>query len=49
VFIDLYNEDNYYDEIIDMLISDDSNLTVEKPEIGDMKIEEVRESDYFFA
>lgn len=49
VFIDLYDEDNFYDEIIDMLISDSSELTVEKPEIGDMNIEEVRKSEYFFA
>lgn len=49
VFIDIYNEENFYDQIIDMLISDSSKLTVEKPELGDMNIEEVRESEYFFA
>ena len=48
-FIQMYDKENFYDYIEDTLLSSKEGLNVEQPMIGKLKIEEVRESDYFFA
>ena len=49
VFITMYDYDNFYDYIEGTLLSSTEGLTVEQPLIGKLNIEDVRDSDYFFA
>jgi DNA-directed RNA polymerase len=44
VFVDMYNKPNYFDIIEGRL-----GATAEQPELGDLNIEDVKKSDYFFA
>ena len=48
-FIDMYNVDNYYEIIESQLVEDPTDITVDRPELGDLNIEEIEESDYFFS
>ena len=48
-FIDMYDVDNFYNYIEDQLITDKANLEIVQPELGDLNIEEIEDSDYFFA
>ena len=47
VFIEMYNHDNYFDIIRQNLT--DNNDDVNQPTLGDLDIEEIQYSDYFFA
>ena len=47
-FIDMYDVVNYFD-IIDSQLAEDTDETVEQPKLGDLNIEEIEDSDYFFA
>ena len=49
VFIDMYDVDNFYDYIEDQLITDKRYLDVDQPTRGSLKIQEIQDSDYFFA
>jgi DNA-directed RNA polymerase len=44
VFVDMYNKPNYFDIIEGRL-----GATAEQPELGNLNIEDVKKSDYFFA
>ena len=44
VFIDMYDKDNYFDVIQEKIGS-----TYEQPLLGDLKINMIKDSDYFFA
>ena len=48
-FISMYAVDNFYDHIKDQLITDQEELDVEQPALGSLNIEEIEDSDYFFA
>ena len=48
-FIDMYDVDNFYHIIEDQLVEDMADVTVDRPELGDLNIEEIEDSDYFFA
>ena len=48
-FIDMYDKDNYYDLIQQNIITDATNLDVEQPELGNLDVTQIYESDYFFA
>ena len=48
-FIDMYDKDNYYQIIEDQLVEDITDVTTERPVLGSLKIEEIEDSDYFFA
>ena len=48
-FIDMYDVTNYYQTIEDYLVKDMSDVTVDRPELGNLNIEEIQDSDYFFA
>ena len=48
-FIDMYDVTNYYQTIEDYLVKDISEVTTDRPELGDLNIEEIQDSDYFFA
>jgi DNA-directed RNA polymerase len=48
-FIDMYDKRNYYDLIQDNIITDATNLDVEQPQLGDLDVTQIYESDYFFA
>ena len=48
-FIDMYDKENYYDLIQDNIITDATNLDVEQPQLGDLDVTQIYESDYFFA
>ena len=48
-FIDMYDVDNYYRIIEDQLVEDLDDITTDRPELGDLDIEEIQDSDYFFA
>ena len=45
----MYNVDNYYEIIESQLVEDPTDITVDRPELGDLNIEEIEESDYFFS
>ena len=49
VFINMYNVDNFYDYIENELISDKTNLDVGQPNRGSLNVEDIYQSDYFFA
>ena len=44
VFISMYDHENYFEDIIDRL-----GATAEQPEIGQLEVSKITESDYFFA
>ena len=48
-FIKMYDVDNFYEFIEDQVLSSKESLDVEQPTIGSLKIQEIRDSDYFFA
>ena len=48
-FIDIYDVDNFYNYIEDQLLTKKDNLDVTQPTLGDLNIQEVYDSDYFFA
>ena len=48
-FIDMYDVENYYHIIEDQLVEDLDDVTTDRPVLGDLNIEEIEESDYFFA
>ena len=45
----MYDKENYYDLIQDNIITDATNLDVEQPQLGDLDVTQIYESDYFFA
>ena len=47
-FINIYNVPNFYDHIENQLISNKTDLDVDQPELGDLDIEDIYDSDYFF-
>ena len=48
-FIKLYDYHNYFDEIVYMILTDPTSLDYNQPQLGDLNILEVNNSDYFFA
>lgn len=48
-FIDMYDKDNYYDLIKDNIITNTTKLDVEQPELNDLDVTQIEDSDYFFA
>lgn len=48
-FIDMYDIDNFYAYIEDELITDKEGIDVEQPELGSLNINDIENSDYFFA
>ena len=48
-FVSMYDTENFYKHIEDQLIEDTTELTVDRPELGTLDIQEVYDSDYFFA
>jgi len=48
-FAMMYNVDNFFDRIEDMILETREGYTVKQPDLGDLKIEEVVSSDYFFS
>ena len=48
-FVEMYDVDNFYDYIEEKLISDKTELDVEQPQLGSLQIQEIYDSDYFFA
>ena len=47
VFIEMYNHENFFKIIEDMILSESPTMT--RPDLGELNINEVRESNYFFA
>ena len=48
-FIDMYNVDNFYDYIEQQLITKKAGLDVDQPNRGSLNVEDIYQSDYFFA
>ena len=48
-FIDMYNVDNFYDYIENELVTDKTYLDVTQPNRGSLNVEDIYQSDYFFA
>lgn len=48
-FAMMYNVDNFFNRIEDMILEDREGYEVKQPDLGDLKIEEVVSSDYFFS
>ena len=48
-FIDMYNVDNFYDYIENELVTDKNGLDVAQPNRGSLNVEDIYQSDYFFA
>ena len=48
-FIEMYDKENYYEIMEKMILSNSEGLMIEQPEIGNLDIKRVEDSDYFFA
>jgi len=48
-FIEIYNVRNFYNYIQRQLISNDVNLDIDQPNRGSLNVEDIYQSDYFFA
>ena len=48
-FIEMYDKDNFYEIIESQLVEDTTDITTDRPGLGDLNIEEIEDSDYFFA
>ena len=48
-FIDMYSVPDYYKVIETQLVEDMEDVTADRPVVGDLDIEEIEDSDYFFA
>ena len=48
-FIDIYDVENFYTRIEDELVEDMADVTIDRPELGTLNIQEIEDSDYFFA
>ena len=48
-FIDMYDKENFYKEIEHQLLEDVDDVIPNRPELGTLNIEEIQDSDYFFA
>jgi DNA-directed RNA polymerase len=49
-FIDMYDVDNFYNWLEQELISEDhEGLEVQQPQLGTLDVNDIQESDYFFA
>jgi DNA-directed RNA polymerase len=48
-FINMYNVPNFYNKIEEQLITDRTGFEVEQPYLGELNIQEIDDSDYFFA
>ena len=48
-FIRMYDFHNFFDEIEYMILTNKSSLEYNQPQLGDLDIMEVNDSDYFFA
>ena len=49
VFVNMYDKPDFYEEIETNLMPNAAGSDIDKPQLGDLKITEVYESDYFFA
>ena len=48
-FIGMYKDFDAYQFFIDQIITDTDGLDITKPELGELDLDEIRNSDYFFA
>ena len=48
-FVEMYDEDNFFDHMKDMMVGDDEAFEETQPQLGTLKISEVNDSDFFFA
>lgn len=48
-FASMYNTDNFFNTIENMLLDGREGYNVKQPELGTLKIEEVLSSEYFFS
>ena len=48
-FIEMYNVENFYDYIENQLVTDRTKLDVTQPLRGSLNVEDIYQSDYFFA
>ena len=48
-FIEMYNQDNFYDYIEDQILTNKESLDIAQPKRGKLDINKIIESDYFFA
>ena len=48
-FIEIYEDLDIYQYFIDNIITNKDNLKIMKPELGDLDLNEILDSDYFFA
>ena len=45
----MYSVPDYYKVIETQLVEDMEDVTADRPAVGDLDIEEIEDSDYFFA
>ena len=48
-FVEMYGKENFLEHIKTMIIGEDDTFTFEQPPLGNLQIEQVIESDFFFA
>ena len=48
-FIDIYNKENYFEHIMDNVLTNTEGFDKEIPELGNLDITDVRGSEYFFC
>ena len=49
IFIEMYDTDNFFDKMEEMILSEPEDFNELQPDLGDLIINEVNDSDYFFA
>ena len=49
VFVDIYNKENYFEDILENVLSSTLGFDKEIPSLGRLDIEQVNESEYFFC
>ena len=48
-FIEMYDVEDYFDKMTEDVLSNTEGFEVEKPTLGSLRIQEIRDSDYFFS
>ena len=48
-FVDMYDKENFFDIMRQMIVGEDEDFDEAQPQLGQLNINEVMESDFFFA
>ena len=49
VFVDIYDNENSYNQLAEMILEGDAELDISIPEVGQLEVKDVLQSKYFFS